>query len=339
MASGNSAPMPSSAQQMPPLVPTSFPYNFPTYIKSLIDLRILKGYNVVTAQKHEPYHIHRIFRKDGFSVFEFTDDCKIGIETIDQEHRHLFEILNRAYILITTDYHSDYYEHLKEIIAELDQYAEQHFAHEEAYMTQIRDPELILQRTQHAFFREKILCFEMLNIDDFQEQQQVLADLVTFLAKWLYSHILGSDIMIGKLPPLEEWMIKENPCEFSDEYLTGIALIDGEHRELFNIVDRANRLVKTYDAVSGYDKIVDILLELKAYTIEHFRDEEEYMESIHYEGIDAQKRAHAAFIDKLENIDYNEMDENPQESLQKLLEFLLGWLVNHILYVDKKISQ
>ena len=44
------------------------------------------------------------------------------------------------------------------------------------------------------------------------------ADLVTFLAKWLYSHILGSDIMIGKLPPLEEWMIKENYfaviCEF-----------------------------------------------------------------------------------------------------------------------------
>ena len=35
------------------------------------------------------------------------------------------DLLNRAYILVTTDYHSDYYQRLKEIIAELDHYAEQ----------------------------------------------------------------------------------------------------------------------------------------------------------------------------------------------------------------------
>ena len=73
------------------------------------------------------------------------------------------------------------------------------------------------------------------------------------------------------------------------------------------------------------------------YTIEHFLDEEEYMESIGYEGLEAQKRAHEAFVDKLENIDYDEIENNSQEYLQKLLEFLLGWLINHILYTDKKI--
>ena len=55
------------------------------------------------------------------------------------------------------------------------------------------------------------------------------------------------------------------------------------------------------------------LNELKAYTEEHFRDEEEYMEWIHYEGLAAQKRAHEAFIDKLENIDLDEIENNPQE--------------------------
>ena len=96
-------------------------------------------------------------------------------------------------------------------------------------------------------------------------------------------------------------------------------------------------MVKSYDAASGYDKILDILDNLKEYTKEHFTDEEEYMESIHYEGLEAQRRAHDAFIQKLENIDLSEIDENPQESLQQLLEFLLGWLVNHILHTDKKI--
>lgn len=272
-------------------------------------------------------------------MFEFTDDCLTGIEQIDEEHRFLFELLNKAYQLAVMDYHSDYYQQIKEILTELDRYAEEHFAHEEAYMTQIRDPELILQRAQHAFFRDKILSFDFANIDDVESQQRVLAELVTFLAKWLYRHILSSDIMIGKLPPLEEWMIRENPCEFTEEYLTGIELIDKEHETLFQIVDRANQLIKSFDVSTGYDKIMEILEELRDYTKEHFSDEEEYMESIHYEGLSAQKRAHEAFIDKLENISLNDVEDNPEEYLQELLEFLLGWLINHILYVDKKIPK
>ncbi len=50
-----------------------------------------------------------------------------------------------------------------------------------------------------------------------------------------------------------------------------------------------------------------------------------------------QKRAHEAFIDKLENINLSDVEDNPEEYLQELLEFLLGWLINHILYTDKKI--
>ena len=104
-------------------------------------------------------------------------------------------------------------------------------------------------------------------------------------------------------------------------------------------MDKANHLIKSYNASSSYDKIIEILNELKEYTKEHFGDEEEFMESIHYKGIEAQKRAHEAFIDKLENIDLNEIENNPNEYLQNLLEFLLGWLINHILHTDKKIAE
>lgn len=270
-------------------------------------------------------------------MFQFTDDCLIGIEQIDEEHRNLFALLNKAGTLLANDFCNDRYQEVKEIIEELDFYAEQHFEHEEEYMVRICDPEIIRQRAQHAFFREKIRDYEFVNLDNIDEQQRVLTELVNFLARWLYRHIIGSDVLIGKLPPLEEWMVRENPCEFTDDYLTGIELIDNEHKELFRIVDQANRLVKSYDEASGYDKILDILDNLKEYTKEHFSDEEEYMEGIHYEGLEAQKRAHDAFIQKLENIDVSEIDQNPQETLQQLLEFLLGWLVNHILHTDKKI--
>lgn len=270
-------------------------------------------------------------------IFEFTQDCVTGIDTIDDEHRNLFALLSKAYNLACTEYHNDYYQELKNILGELDNYAEIHFTHEEEYMVQIRDPELIRQRAQHTFFRDKIREYEFVNIDGEAEQQRVLTELVRFLAKWLYRHILSSDILIGKLPPLEEWMIRENPCEFTDDYLTGIALIDAEHKELFRIVDKANQLVKSFDTLSGYDNIIQILNELKEYTKEHFADEEEYMEGIHYDGLSAQKRAHEAFIDKLDNIDLDQIDADPQAYLQELLEFLLGWLINHILYTDKKI--
>lgn len=272
-------------------------------------------------------------------MFEFTDDCLTGIETIDDEHRNLFALLSRAQNLLDIDYQKDHYQELKGILEELDRYAEEHFSHEEEYMMKICDPELIRQRTQHEFFREKIREYEFINIDDEGEQQRVLREVVRFLAKWLYRHILGSDIMIGKLPPLEEWMVRENPCEFTDDYLTGIQLIDAEHKELFGIVEKADRLVKSYNDLSGYDNIVQILKELKDYTKEHFADEEEYMESIQYQGLEAQKRAHEAFIDKLESINLDEIDDNPKEYLQELLEFLLGWLVNHILQTDKKIPK
>ena len=121
--------------------------------------------------------------------------------------------------------------------------------------------------------------------------------------------------------------------------MTGIELIDKEHQTLFEIMERANRLIHNYVVGDAYDSIMEILQELKQYTVCHFSFVVEYMESIHYAGLDAQKRAHAAFIDKIEGIRTEDIDQNPREYLESLMEFLLGWLVNHILYSDKKIAQ
>ncbi len=270
-------------------------------------------------------------------MFQFTQDCLIGVEQIDNEHRHLFELINNGAKLAKNGYSGDQYAEIKELLEELDDYAEQHFTHEEEYMEKIRDPELILQRSQHVMFRDKIREMNFTDINDFDKQNQVLKELMEYLARWLYHHIIGSDAMIGKLPPLEEWMVKENPCEFSDQYRIGINFIDEEHKELFRITEQAYKLLHEEFTYDVFDNMMEILVELKDYTKQHFKDEEAYMERIHYDGLPAQRRAHEAFIAKLDELNPDKIEGDAQVYLESLIEFLLGWLINHILYTDMKI--
>ena len=267
-------------------------------------------------------------------MYHFTDDCLIGVEEIDNEHRELFRIINETQELLDNQILNDKYDRILETVERLEQYAEAHFQHEESYMESIRHPELSLQKKQHLFFRDKINGITNSFSSD-TAQQEVLDDLLRYLVTWLYRHIISSDLMIGKLKPSDEWVAPE----FTDKYLTGIPIVDKEHKELFRIIGEVHRVMTDELVSDKYDEIVRLLDELKEYTKFHFQDEEFYMESIHYEGLEAQKRAHEAFVSRLEETDLEQADENQQETLEELMEFLTEWLVNHILHSDKRIGQ
>ena len=270
-------------------------------------------------------------------MFEFTNDCLIGHEILDQDHKKMFELLNKCLYVLHDEFILDKYDNMKSIFEELLDYSNFHFAREEAYMMEIRDAELVMQRVQHNHFRNELWKIVGKNIDELEDQIKVLDETVNFLIEWLYQHIIGSDALIGKLDPVEEWMVKENPCEFSDEYKTDIPLIDAEHETLFDITRKVYDILKEGATEEDSEDIIVILKELREYTSSHFADEEEYMNSIQYEGLEAQMRAHKSFIAELDDIDENEIRNNPQEYAKSLVEFLLGWLINHILKVDKKI--
>ena len=70
--------------------------------------------------------------------------------------------------------------------------------------------------------------------------------------------------------------------EFTEEYYTGIPMIDEEHAKLFEIANRAYELLTNQFKMDKYDEIADVLEELKDYTKYHFGHEEEYMKSINY---------------------------------------------------------
>ena len=110
--------------------------------------------------------------------------------------------------------------------------------------------------------------------------------------------------------------------EMKEEYKIGVEQIDEQHKKLFELADKAYMLLKDELVIDKYDKIVEILEELKEYTIFHFRSEEEYMQSIGYKRLFTQKVEHDNFIKELEDVDYSSIDAKQDESLVKILNFL-----------------
>jgi hemerythrin len=263
-------------------------------------------------------------------MYQFTEDCKVGIKEIDEEHAKLFELLNQTTEMVKNGGSS--YTAVKNLLSQLKKYAEVHFAHEESYMEQVRDKELARQKKEHAAFREKVNSYQLDTLSE-SDGPRVINELLSFMAKWLYRHIMGSDIMIGKFTekPTKDSFV------FTDAYKTGIEFVDAEHKKLFEIIKQTNDAIHADLLHDKYDVIIDIIKQLKEYTLKHFSDEEIYMERIGYDGLPLQRVAHIAFVERLNEVDLDDMDDNQQEYLEDLIDFLLEWLINHIQKMDKKI--
>ena len=61
------------------------------------------------------------------------------------------------------------------------------------------------------------------------------------------------------------------------------------------------------------------------------------MKEIGYEGLLQQQKMHQAFIDKIEVINLENLDDNQQECINELIDFCTSWLGNHIMKMDQKI--
>ena len=125
--------------------------------------------------------------------------------------------------------------------------------------------------------------------------------------------------------------------ELTKDYLTGIDMIDEEHRKLFDLANECYDLVMDDAAVDRFDRIVALLEELRTYAATHFAHEEEYMERVQYERRFSERYQHLRFIQKLSEINLDDIDENQQEYLLNILDFLARWLYDHIKGRDCKL--
>lgn len=125
--------------------------------------------------------------------------------------------------------------------------------------------------------------------------------------------------------------------KWKDGYLLGVSHIDEQHKVLFDIANKIYDLLVDKGGVDKYDDIMALINELKSYTVFHFKSEEEYMQSIGYKKFLTHKVDHDDFIERVTNVDFNKVDENQNEYILGILEFVVQWINDHILEKDKKI--
>ena len=123
--------------------------------------------------------------------------------------------------------------------------------------------------------------------------------------------------------------------QWKDEYLLGIEKIDEQHKRLFEIAGDIYDLLKNELVTDKYDGIVNLISELKDYTVFHFTFEEAYLKQIGYRKFLSHKVEHDDFVAKISDIDMEKIDSDHEQSLLDMLDFVVNWISSHILETDK----
>lgn len=130
-------------------------------------------------------------------MIAWSDKYLIGVPDIDQQHKKLFEIANRAYELLKNDFYIDKYDRTVAILEELKDYTIYHFNFEQEYMLSIGYRKFLSHKVEHDDFIKKFKEMDFNDID--QDQDKYIMDILDFVLKWITGHILGTDTDYAKL--------------------------------------------------------------------------------------------------------------------------------------------
>ena len=125
---------------------------------------------------------------------------------------------------------------------------------------------------------------------------------------------------------------------FDEALYTGNELIDNEHKEL---IDRVNKLVESCE--NGKEKVTDVktLDFLMDYTDFHFSYEEKLQQEVGYDKLEQHKVQHEDFkksVDELRQM--LEEEEGPTDAfVEAVNKNISQWLVNHIQGWDKAVAE
>ena len=119
---------------------------------------------------------------------------------------------------------------------------------------------------------------------------------------------------------------------WKDEYSLGLEKVDRQHQHMIEIV---NKIIEQSGLSDDSELVSETLTEMINYAREHFTDEEVLMQQYGYPDIELHKKQHDYFITTTAELAISFMD-NQHTTGDEIAEFLILWLLNHILKSDMK---
>jgi hemerythrin len=136
------------------------------------------------------------------SILTWRKSYETGLVEIDNHHKHLIFLLNKSHSLYRSVLPK---EDLPLLLSELIEYTIYHFNAEESKMLKHSYDGYKIHKEEHDSFIEKIQIFK----DAYKKDYTALTmELFVFLSHWFTSHILESDIQMGKYLGAQENLFK-----------------------------------------------------------------------------------------------------------------------------------
>lgn len=125
------------------------------------------------------------------AIVKWTPDYSLGIDEIDDHHRHLFDLLNKTYDMFVA---GESKAKLANILDELVDYATYHFAAEEVLMAKNNYPNHDQHHELHQIFCQRI---NEIQKDYLSGRTELSLEILSFLKNWITDHVLVKDADYG----------------------------------------------------------------------------------------------------------------------------------------------
>jgi hemerythrin len=120
---------------------------------------------------------------------------------------------------------------------------------------------------------------------------------------------------------------------WSKVYETGHPVVDGQHRNLFKLINNLNLDLSDKEANLAFSDAIEIL---SVYVGTHFKTEEDLMKSIAYPDYDFHKQEHDNLKEQSEKL-IKLFRLGKVDLTATISKFLSDWLKHHIQEIDKKM--
>ncbi|MCP4981980.1 MAG: hemerythrin family protein [Gammaproteobacteria bacterium] len=118
---------------------------------------------------------------------EWKDEYSVGIDSIDQQHRKLLNLINSLQTAVNYKTGSEFE---REALDELVDYTKTHFSYEEGLMERYEYPEFTTHRAEHELMISRV---DQVLAEYQQDEDTAMQNAIDFLKDWLINHINGTD--------------------------------------------------------------------------------------------------------------------------------------------------